>query len=533
MGRTGGAATALNPATLAVVRATLEATCEEMGSSLQRSAFSPNIKERRDFSCALFDPAGRLVAQAEHIPVHLGSMEASVLATLSELGSLKRGDTAVCNDPYRGGTHVPDVTMITPIFAANRLLGYAANRAHHADMGGIAPGSMPAGATRVDEEGVIFSPAFLYKNHRPVLATHDKLKETRNVPERVADFRAQRAACMIGAARVQEVAKRRGTKTLAEAFDSILERSRRWLEDKLPLIPSGVWRAEDSLDDDGIAPGTVPLRVRVERRGKRLIIDYEGSSSQRRGNVNAPLAVTRSASYYVVKLLVDPLIPSNHGLFEPVDVHAPEGTVLNPRSPAAVSAGNVETSSRVVDLVLAALAPALPERVPAMSQGTMNNTTIGGTSKTRPWAYYETVAGGEGATPHRHGMSGVHTHMTNTLNTPVEALEHAYPLRVRAYTIRRDSGGDGLHRGGDGVIRELELLEESVVSLLTERRQSSPQGLAGGTDGKRGINEAGTGGRREPLPSKITKTMMAGTRLRLETPGGGGWGRNEGPPAGR
>ncbi|HEX9816348.1 MAG TPA: hydantoinase B/oxoprolinase family protein [Candidatus Thermoplasmatota archaeon] len=525
MGRTGGATTELSPATLAVIRATLEATCEEMGGSLQRSAFSPNIKERRDFSCALFDADGRLVAQAEHIPVHLGSMEASVAATLLELGALKRGDTAVCNDPYRGGTHVPDVTMITPVLAGNRLLGYAANRAHHADMGGIAPGSMPAGATRVDEEGVIISPSLLYNNDRLVKATHDKLKETRNVPERVADFRAQRAACMTGVARVNEIAKRRGPRILADAFDTILERSRIWLEDKIDVIPSGVWRAEDALDDDGFAPGQVPLKVRVERRGKRLIVDYEGSSSQRRGNVNAPLAVTCSASYYVVKLLVDPLIPSNHGLFEPVDVQAPEGSVLNPRSPAAVSAGNVETSSRVVDVMLAALAPALPDRVPAMSQGTMNNTTIGGTSKTRPWAYYETVAGGEGATPVRAGMSGVHTHMTNTLNTPVEALEHAYPLRVQAYTIRRASGGDGLHRGGDGIIRELQILEEGVVSLLTDRRLSSPRGLAGGMDGKPGVNESGAPGRRELLPSKVTKTMPAGTRLRIETPGGGGWGR--------
>ncbi len=496
-----------------------------MGSGLQRSAFSPNIKERRDFSCALFDTRGRLVAQAEHIPVHLGSMEASVAATLAELGQLKRGDTAVCNDPYRGGTHVPDVTMITPIFAGTRLLGYAANRAHHADMGGIAPGSMPAGATRVDEEGVIFSPSLLYKTDRAVKATHDKLQETRNVPERVADFRAQRAACMIGVSRVNEIAKRRGTKALADAFDAILERSRVWLEDKIDVIPKGVWRAEDALDDDGFAPGKVPLKVRVERRGKRLIVDYEGSSSQRRGNVNAPLAVTRSATYYVVKLLVDPLIPSNHGLFEPVDVQAPDGSVLNPRSPAAVSAGNVETSSRVVDLVLSALAAAMPDRVPAMSQGTMNNTTIGGTSKARPWAYYETVAGGEGATPVRDGMSGVHTHMTNTLNTPVEALEHAYPLRVESYTIRRGSGGAGLHRGGDGVIRELQLLEEGVVSLLTDRRLSAPRGLSGGENGKSGVNESGLPDHREGLPPKLTRTMPAGTRIRLETPGGGGWGQ--------
>ena len=515
----------LDAATLAVIRAGLEATCEEMGASLQRSAFSPNIKERRDFSCALFDTAGRLASQAEHIPVHLGSMEPSVAAVLRDLDTLRPGDTAVCNDPYRGGTHVPDVTMVNPIHVGSRLLGYAANRAHHADMGGIAPGSMPAGATRVDEEGVIFRPMLLHRRGEPVRATYDELRKTRNVPERVADFRAQRAACAVGASRIAEMVRRRGARTIRLAFDEIIERSRRWLEARLDIFPTRTVSGRDALDDDGFGPGRVPLQATIARRGRRLVVDFEGSSLQRRGNVNAPLAVTQSATYYVVKLLADPAIPSNHGLFQPVEVRAPLGSVLNPRSPAAVSAGNVETSSRVVDLLLGALAPHLRGRVPAMSQGTMNNTTIGGTSKRRPWAYYETIAGGEGATPWRPGMSGVHTHMTNTLNTPVEALEHSYPLRVRSYTIRRGSGGPGRYPGGDGVIRELELLEESVVSLLTERRGQGPRGLQGGGPGRPGRNILKDGQRTTRLPAKTTRALPAGAVLRIETPGGGAWGR--------
>lgn len=510
---------------LAIVRAVLASACEEMGAALALSAFSPNIKERRDFSCALFDPEGRLVAQAEHIPVHLGSMESSVAAVLADLGTLAPGDTAVCNDPYRGGTHVPDVTMATPVYAGSLLLGYAATRAHHADMGGIAPGSMPAGATRVDEEGVLFEPVLLYRQGRVVRATMDRLKETRNVAERRADFAAQQAACRLGARRVADVAARQGARALAAGFAAILEGTQAWMEREIANLPAGTWTAEDALDDDGVAPGPVPLRVRVTRRARRLVMDFAGSAGQRRGNVNAPLAVTESACYYAAKVVTDPQIPSNHGLFAPVEVKAEEGSVLNPRPPAAVSAGNVETSQRVVDLVLAALSGPLADRVPAMSQGTMNNTTLGAVDGARPWAYYETVGGGEGATPKRAGMSGVQTHMTNTLNTPVEALEHAYPLRVRAYTIRRASGGAGRHRGGDGIVRELELLETAVVSLLTERRRRAPQGAFGGRPGARGRNlliEAG--GARRPLPPKVTATWPAGTVLRLETPGGGGWG---------
>ncbi len=516
----------LDAASVGVIRAALEHACREMGAALARSAFSPNIKERRDFSCALFDAEGRLVAQAEHIPVHLGSMEASVAAVLEALGALDEGDTAVCNDPYRGGTHVPDVTMVAPVYVNGGLLGYAANRAHHADMGGIAPGSMPAGARRVDEEGVVIPPVLLTEGGRTVASTMALLDQTRDPAERRADFRAQRAAAELGARRVDEQAATHGADGLADAFAALIDGSRRWLVERLADIPSGVWEAEDALDDDGVTEEPIPIRVAVSRRGDRLRIDFGGSAGQRDGNVNAPLAVTQSASYYVVKMLLDPQIPSNHGLFSPVDVVAEAGSVLNPRPPAAVSAGNVETSQRVVDVLLRALAPALPERVPALSQGTMNNLTIGAVEGAhRPWSYYETIAGGEGATPSRHGMCGVHTHMTNTLNTPIEALEHAYPMRVRRYTIRRGTGGAGRHRGGDGVVREVQLLEDAVVSLLTDRRRSRPAGLKGGEDGSAGRNLLVEGDSETALPAKLTRRVAAGSRVRVETPGGGGWGR--------
>lgn len=516
----------LDAAALGVIRAALEHACREMGAALARSAFSPNIKERRDFSCALFDADGRLVAQAEHIPVHLGSMEASVAAVLEELGGLDVGDTAVCNDPYRGGTHVPDVTMVAPVYVEDGLLGYAANRAHHADMGGIAPGSMPAGARRVDEEGVVIPPVLLMDAGEPVASTFAFLDQTRDPAERRADFRAQRAAVELGANRVAELAATHGVRSLADAFDALIDGSRRWLVERLADVPSGVWEAEDALDDDGVTDEPVRIQVVVERDGDRLRIDYTGSAGQRDGNVNAPLAVTQSASYYVAKMLLDPEIPSNHGLFAPLDVVAEAGSVLNPRPPAAVSAGNVETSQRVVDVLLRALAPALPDRVPALSQGTMNNVTIGAVEQAdRRWSYYETIAGGEGATPSRAGMNGVHTHMTNTLNTPIEALEHAYPMRVTRYTIRRGTGGPGRFRGGDGLVREVELLEDAVVSLLTDRRASAPAGLAGGQDGSVGRNVLVEGASETALPAKRTRRVAAGSRVRIETPGGGGWGR--------
>jgi N-methylhydantoinase B len=516
----------VRPHELAAARGALEAACEEMGAALQRSAFSPNIKERRDFSCAVFDEDARLVAQAEHIPVHLGSMEASVQAVLDAFPQgLDPGDAAVTNDPYRGGTHVPDVTMVVPVHAGQRLLGFAATRAHHADMGGVAPGSMPAGATDVHQEGLVIAPTRVHRRGRAVRAVLGRIASSTRAPgERRADLEAQRAACQLGAARVAEVARRWGAARLARAVEGVLQHSQRWLERELAAIPPGTWEAEDALDDDGVTAEPVRLRVRVARRGRKLDIDFAGSVAQRPGNVNAPLAVTRSASYYVVKLLTDPAIPSNAGLFAPVRVRAPEGSVLNPRSPAAVSAGNVETSSRVVDLLLKALAPALPERVPAASQGTMNNVAMGGAGLGRAWAYYETLAGGEGACPWRAGMSGVHTHMTNTRNTPVEALEHAYPLRVLRYTLRRGSGGRGARRGGEGLVREVLLLEPTVVSLLTDRRSRSPWGLAGGRRGARGRNEAVVGGRASPLPSKTTRSLPAGAVLRVATPGGGGWG---------
>lgn len=511
----------MRAAELAALQAFLHASCEEMGLALRRSAFSPNIKERRDFSCALFDAGGKMVAQAEHIPVHLGSMEASVRAVLDALPDLGPGDAAISNDPYCGGTHVPDVTLLVPVNAGGERLGFAACRAHHADMGGMAPGSMPAGATRVDEEGLVIPPTLLFRRGKPVADVFRRIEEQTRAPdERRFDLSAQRAACALGARRMENAGRRWGPRGLAAGCGELIGYSRRRLEHALRAIPEGVWGAQDALDDDGIGRDAVPLRVTLRRRGRTLDVDFSGSARQCAGNVNAPYAVTLSACAYAVKLVIDPGVPGNHGLFGPLRVRAPEGSVLNPRPPAAVSAGNVETSQRVVDLLLAALAPALPDRVPAASQGTMNNVAIGA----ERWAYYETLAGGEGACPWRAGMSGVHTHMTNTENTPVEALEHAYPLRVLRYTLRRGSGGAGMRPGGDGLVREVELLEPATVSLLTERRRNPPPGLAGGLPGARGRNSLRQGGREEELPSKLTRELPAGAVVRIETPGGGGWG---------
>jgi N-methylhydantoinase B len=497
-----------------------------MGAALQRSAFSPNIKERRDFSCALFDAEARLLAQAEHIPVHLGAMEASVQAVLQAFPEgLARGMVAGTNDPYSGGSHVPDVTLVVPIHDGRTLLGHAATRAHHADMGGIAPGSMPAGATRLDEEGVVLPPMLLAKGKGWERAALALLARTRHPEERRLDLEAQAAACRLGALRAAEAAQRWGLRSWGEACEGILAHSRAWMQREAQAVPSGAWAATDALEDDGAGTAPVPLRVRVQRRGKRLVVDFAGSAPQTLGNVNAPLAVTRSATYYVAKLLLGPFIPSNRGLFDCIEVRAEEGSVLHPRPGAAVSAGNVETSQRVVDVLLAALAPALPERVPAMSQGTMNNVAMGSAG----WAYYETLAGGEGAWPWRHGLGGVHTHMTNTWNTPVEALEQAYPLRVLRYTLRRGTGGAGLHGGGEGLVRELLLREETSLSLLTERRTAGPRGLAGGGAGAPGRNTlVHPDGREETLPSKVTRTLPAGARVVVETPGGGGWGQTAG-----
>ncbi len=489
----------LDAIALQVVTGGLRATCEEMGAVLIRAAHSSNIKERRDASTALFDPSGEMVMQAEHIPVHLGAMPAAVEAVLGADHAPER--SWVLNDPYRGGTHLPDITVITPVFAGGDLLGFAACRAHHADVGGRVPGSMPADSTTLDEEGVVIAPRVLDDEAIDELASR-----MRQPAERRADLRAQLAANRIGAARLAELAARVGLDGLREATAAVLDYAERRTRACLADLPDGTREAADVLEG---RDGDIAVRVAATVRGDELVVDFTGSAAQHRGNLNCPLAVTRSAVLFAVRVLTDPDIPPSAGAHRPVTVIAPEGSLLNARPPAAVAAGNVETSSRVADLVLRAFGRAL-------GQGTMNNLTLGNDDFT----YYETLGGGQGACPDADGPSGVHVAMSNTLNTPVEALELTFPLRVTEYALRRGSGGGGRHRGGDGVIREVEALVDMTYSLITERRRHAPAGADGGEDGATGRNEVAG----EEVGPKATGTLRAGERLRIETPGGGGQG---------
>jgi N-methylhydantoinase B len=490
----------LDPIELQVISGALRAACEEMGVVLIRSAHSSNIKERRDASTALFDADGRMVMQAEHIPVHLGAMPAAVDAVLGE--DHLPGVSWILNDPFAGGTHLPDITVITPAFAPDgRLLGFAASRAHHADVGARVPGSMPADSRRLEEEGVVISPRPLDE------ATLEELvAQMRQPQERRADLRAQLAANRTGVLRLAELSSRVGADRLREATDAVLDYSERRTRACLAALPDGVLRAEDVLE----APeGDLVLRLRAVIDGERLLLDFSDSAPQYDGNLNCPLAVTRSACLFAVRVLTDPDIPPTAGAYRPIEVRAPEGSVLNARPGAAVAAGNVETSSRVADLVLAAFGR-------AQGQGTMNNLTLGNAS----FSYYETLGGGQGACADADGPSGVHVAMSNTLNTPIEALEREFPLRVVEYALRRGSGGAGRHRGGDGVVRELEALSDMTYSLIAERRLHPPRGADGGEPGACGRDLLD--GRT--LKSKATGAMLAGQRLRIETPGGGGFG---------
>ena len=466
---------------------------------LVRAAHSANIKERRDCSTALFDAGGQMVMQAEHIPVHLGAMPAAVRAVLGE--DHADGLPWILNDPFAGGTHLPDITVVTPVLLEGRLLGFAASRAHHADVGGRIPGSMPADSTSLDEEGVVIAPQPLTPELVDELASR-----MRQPQQRRADLRAQRAANELGARRLRALAERMGEERLNEATAAVLDYAERRTRAKLAEMEDGVRAATDVLE---AADGDLQLRLRAEVRGDDLILDFSGSAEQHRGNLNCPLAVTESACLFALRVLTDPDIPASAGAARPLDVRAPEGSLLNARAPAAVVGGNVETSSRVADLVLRAFGRAL-------GQGTMNNLTLGSDAFT----YYETLGGGQGACPDADGPSGVHVAMSNTLNTPVEALELEFPLRVTEYALRRGSGGDGEHRGGDGVVREVEALEDMTYSLITERRRHAPAGAAGGRPGAKGRNLLDG----EELPPKATGELRKGQRLRLETPGGGGHG---------
>jgi N-methylhydantoinase B len=489
----------VDPVDLQVAIGALRAACEEMGAVLIRSAHSANIKERRDASTALFDAAGEMVMQAEHIPVHLGAMPAAVAAVRDEPQA--PGRAWVLNDPYKGGTHLPDITVITPVFLGDELLGFSASRAHHADVGGPTPGSMPADSRTLADEGVVIEPQPLDEAAIARLAA-----QMRQPSQRRADLRAQLAANRAGAQRLRQLAERVGIATLRAAMAEVLDYAERRTRACIAALPDGVRAARDVLEG---ADGDLELMLTATVEGERLTLDFSGSAPQHDGNLNCPLAVTRSACYFAVRVLTDPDIPPSAGTYRPIEVVAPEGSLLNARFPAAVVAGNVETSSRVADLVLAAFGEAL-------GQGTMNNLTLGDESFT----YYETLGGGQGACANADGPSGVHVAMSNTLNTPVEALELEFPLRVTEYALRRGSGGAGRFRGGDGVVRELEALAPMTYSLLTERRRHAPAGADGGGPGTRGRNLLDG---RELAP-KARGSLDPGQRLRIETPGGGGRG---------
>ncbi|HEX7177974.1 MAG TPA: hydantoinase B/oxoprolinase family protein [Pyrinomonadaceae bacterium] len=560
-----------DPTTLEIYRALYTSVAEEMGVTLRRTAHSPNIKERRDYSCAVFDARGRVIAQGDHMPVHLGSMPLAVAAALKET-TLGPGDVVIVNDPFAGGTHLPDVTLVAGVFDAegkgdgkrgkgegvkengrktarfakqNRLsdaptltpsplplpLFYVANRAHHADIGGATPGSMGI-ATDVYGEGLRIPPVHLVRGGRVV---DDVLRlvlaNVRVERERRADFEAQMGSLRTGAARLLEIVGRSGARESAEYAGHLIAYSARRMRAVIREIPDGTYEAADALDDDGIVAGTeVTLRVSVRIRGERARVDFTGSAPQVAGPINAVEAITVSAVSYVFRCLIGAEeVPASAGLMEPIEVVAPAGTVVNANPPASVAGGNVETSQRIVDVLFMALAKALPGRIPAASQGTMNNLTVGGTEARtgEEFAYYETVAGGMGARAARDGVGGVHTHMTNSLNTPAEALEYAYPLRVRTYALRKGSGGRGARNGGDGVVREIETLVPARMSLLADRRRRGPYGLDGGADGKPGRDSIIRRGRARKIDAKGSRELEAGDRVRIETPGGGGHGEDE------
>ncbi|AAV44871.1 N-methylhydantoinase B (plasmid) [Haloarcula marismortui ATCC 43049] len=506
----------IDPVTLEILRNQLESVATEMGHVLIRGAYSPNIKERQDCSTALFDASGRMVAQAEHIPVHLGAMPDAVDIVLEK--DPKPGDVFIVNDPFAGGTHLPDITLVSTIAPNDEVIGYAVSRAHHADVGGSSPGSMPPGAQEIYEEGLRLPAVRLVDGGEPNEAVHDLIRANVRTPdEREADLRAQRAANARAEERIGELLEEHGP-TLLDAFNAVIEYSRERVKAELDALPDGTYRAKDILEGDGVTDTDIPIDVAVTIDGASIAVDFTGTADQVAGNLNAPLSVAKSAVYFVVRAITDPEIPPNHGCYEPVSVSAPEGSVLNPNPPAAVVGGNVETSQRVMDVTLAALATAVPDKVPAGGQGTMNNLIIG--DRTGEFTYYETIGGGFGARPEKDGMDGVQVGMTNTLNTPVEAMETEYPLRVERYALRPSSGGDGRYRGGLGLERTVTVETDATVSLLTERRRTAPAGIAGGEDGTTGENLVDG----EPVPAKASIDIEAGTTVSVRTPGGGGHG---------
>ncbi|KAA9132816.1 hydantoinase B/oxoprolinase family protein [Marinihelvus fidelis] len=492
------------------------AICEEMGALLGRVALSPNIRDRKDYSCALFDRHGGLLGQATHIPVHLGSM-AQAMTALAASRTWSDGDVLVLNDPFNGGTHLPDITLVAPVFADDELCGFSANRAHHADIGADAPGSMPV-STRLEEEGVLIPPSLLFRAGERQAATWRALPGG-GARGAGGDFDAQLGACQLGVGRLRALVMEAGLAAFQARVDALNDYAERVARAALADIPAGEYTFSDVLDDDGAGTRAITIAVRIRAGEGGVEVDFDGTSAQVSGNLNCPLAVTAAAVVYVLRCLMPAQVPSCAGAFRAVRLVAPEGSVVNARAPAAVAAGNVETSTRIVDVVCGALAQALPGRIPAASQGSMNNLAMG-RAGADGWDYYETLAGGHGAGPGWDGLSARHSHMTNTLNTPVEVLERHYPLRVRRYAQRQGSGGGGQWHGGDGLVREYEFLDDAQLSIISERRLHAPWGLAGGQPGQPGENRLDG----EQLPGKTSRGVRRGQVLTVCTPGGGGYG---------
>lgn len=524
----GSIQTSYDPVMLEIFKHLFASVAEEMGVTLGRTGYSPNIKERRDYSCALFLSDGRMLAQAAHIPVHLGAMPASVQAAITHTAPFAEGDLIVLNDPYLGGTHLPDITLVSPVFIDGELAFFVASRAHHADVGGMSPGSMPL-STELYQEGIIIPPIKLVEGGRMNTAALALIiRNSRTPDERKGDLAAQRAAHTVGERRIREIIARYGTEEVNQRAEELIAYAARLTSSMIGELSDGVYRFTDVLDNDGITPQPIPIHVTITVDGGEMIVDFTGSSAAVGGSVNAVEAIVQSAVGYVVRCIAGEALPMNSGVYDPLQIIVPDRSVLNPGPPHAVAGGNVETSQRVVDVLMGALALALPTSIPAASQGTMNNLTFGGSDpKTgRVFAYYETMGGGSGAGPHSDGASGIHCHMSNTLNTPIEALELAMPVRVKRYALRRGSGGAGLHRGGDGLEREIEFLTQAKVTILSDRRERPPYGLVGGEAGACGINrlyEAETDSEKI-LPGKAAISVLPGDIVKIATPGGGGWG---------
>ncbi|MGA2809468.1 MAG: hydantoinase B/oxoprolinase family protein [Terracidiphilus sp.] len=524
-----------DPVELAIFQSAVHSIAEEMGAALRRTALSPNIKERRDYSCAIFDGQGRVIAMGDHMPVHLGSMPMSVQAAVAGI-DFKPGDVAILNDPYAGGTHLPDITMVLPVYlpGAARPDFYVSNRAHHADVGGRFAGSMGP-AEEIFQEGIRIPPVRIVRGGKVDREMLDLiLLNVRTPREREGDLESQIGACRVGEQRILEVAEKYGEQKLHALIDELLDYSERLVRAELRLMPAGNFSAEDWLDDDGVSetPLKIAVRLRLDPVNARIHVDFAGSSPQVAGSVNAVRAITLSACFYVLRCLLKEDAPATEGILRPLTLDAASGSIVDALPPAAVAGGNVETSQRIVDVLLRALAKAIPARIPAASAGTMSNLTIGGIDPRtgEPFTYYETAAGGMGARPGMDGISGVQTHMTNSLNTPIEALEYAYPFRVRRYVYRDGSGGAGEFRGGNGLIREVEMLATAQLTLLADRRRFRPYGLEGGEEGAAGaawIVRAGSG-EEVPLPGKCSRKLEPGDAVRIETPGGGGWGKVSG-----